>query len=158
MRKLISYILLLSLTLLSSCVSIQKAEHTPTHEAEFNKPLKQLKAEYTDIELYESVWRGFPPQTLDYKDLVNKWGEPQKEEKLWGRYFTSLALNGALAIGLLNMPVSLLIAIQAIITPLPAESNIWKKGDTQIEAFTHQNMLNGFDKRFGTWEWTKQRN
>ena len=123
MYKISTYMLIMSFVLFPGCVKPQKLDHTPVENTAFNKPLSQLKAEYSDIELYESTWRGFPSKTPDYDDLTNKWGAAQENEYLWGRHLLAFTLNGVFAVGVSSLPVSWFIAIEAIITPLPQESH-----------------------------------
>lgn len=151
---LIRSLCLFIVLLLSGCATTANFNSVPVTASEFDKPLPDIKAEYTDVSLYERSWkRFFSAKTGNYADLETKWGKADKVEKRWGEKLAGSAFLLALvAYGAL--PVAGYVVIEAL-SIQPSENHYWNKGNTQVEAFIIRPGLAGYERKVAMWEWKK---
>ena len=152
--RLITVVAVFSLVFISGCAKTNKFDHTPVAESEFSKPIETLKSEYSDIELFESYWRGFPPQGGELAVLEEKWGKPNLVEADWSKHITYTLLGGAFWYSV-GLPLGWIVAIDALLVPVPEETYVWNKADTKIDATVVTIPLKGWKKEFTVWKWQK---
>ncbi len=146
-------LLIFSLSFLGGCTTTQSFNSTPGSAEDFRKPLTDIRSEFSDVELYESYWRGIPATVGDYNDLEEKWGKADKVEKNWGEKLASTTFGAAL-VAFNALPVAAFLAIEAIFI-YPNETHYWSKGDTQVKVLATRLGVNGYEYRVGRWEWKK---
>ena len=140
-------LLFLSVSLIfNGCASKVNFAHTPVSQADFTKPMKTLKQEYSDIEEYDRIFAS-PQNTPELSELKSLWGEPEENTK-WTEYILGNTLVVALAV-VVN-PIMLGVIV---LNPLPRKEYVWHKGNYTIEIIERKGLLVGYDDRVNSWNW-----
>ncbi len=141
--------LVMCVFVMSGCSAKQGFSHTPTEEAEFYKPLGELKQNYSDIEEYDRILAR-PSSSPKKDDLQKKWGEPEVKKK-WIRYLAEVGLCVGLAVGgWISYPA---LGAIYLLAPTPQEEYVWKKGNYEITAQGRSDIFVGYEERIRSWEW-----
>ena len=145
--------LIVLLLVLSSCANVSKFESTPVAEKDFNKPLNEIRKDFSDVELFESRWRGIPTTLGSLGSLESQWGKADEVEVEWGnRVISALFGAGLTFIGF--VPVGAFIIIEGMFL-YPAETHHWNKENTHIEVEISRQLTWSDDKEVTLWEWEK---
>ncbi len=151
-RALILFFLILFF-LLNGCATKANFNNTPTNNLEFQKDIKILKGNYSDIEKYDRFFAS-PTNAPEITELKKLWGNP-REERRWGSYALGVALFiGCSAIGL--FPYSYIV-FPIVLMPTPSKNYIWEKGKYQIVAHGRDDIFVGYDERVHNWTWEEKK-
>lgn len=146
-------LLTFSLSFLVGCATTQDFNSIPRSGEEFKKPLVDIRSEFSDVDLYESYWRGVPAKIGNYKDLEEKWGKADKVEINLVERLANAAFGAAL-VAFNALPLVAFFSIEALFFH-PTETHYWTKEDTQVEVYVTRTALHGYEYRVGRWNWKK---
>lgn len=153
---LLRILIIIFIIFLSGCATITNFDSVPISTADFDKPLPEIRKEFSDVSLYENYWRGFPTKFGNPVALEKKWGAPDKVETKWGEKAVNIIL-GAAIFAYAGLPVAAFVAVEAIFI-YPRQSYHWTKGDIHVDATISRPGLEGYERRLTYWRWEKTHN
>ena len=151
---------IITITIVTGCATNTDFSSTPMYESDFNKPLIEIRNNFSDVAKFEDEYKwewkwtfSSLPDTGKLSTLENKGGKAEKVQTHWKPKIFSTLLNTAL-ITLIGWSTYVFVITEAMFL-LPHETHQWKKGDTIISATVSRLGFSGYEKRIGYWEWTK---
>jgi len=147
----------------SGCATTNEFSSIPTDESDFNKPLAEIRDNFSDVSKLEDEYKwewgwtvNSSPKTGKLSTLEDKWGKADNVQTHWTAKI-SITLFNAVFISLLEWQPYVFVITEAMFI-FPQETHQWNKGDTTISATVSRLGDSMYERRVGYWEWTKTPN
>jgi len=157
MLKITYVIILLILFLSTGCATTRNFELLPQAPEDFELEYEDLSSKFAEVPVYETIFRGIPPNTPYLEDLIDVWGPADYEKTNWFEVGVGVGGLAGLYILTTNVVVTGLTAGIILLTP-PSKTYVWHKGIYCIEVNVVSMLHNSYKKTIQYWKWTDLRN